>query len=89
MSLLERLARDKYLRDDLLELIKELQVEEPVDPPLAPVRQAQPGAKKQKSNRVAFEDQPMKDVEIQFARAVIDPPNVQLMYAKGRERWTE
>lgn len=40
MSLLERLARDKYLRDDLLELIKELQVEEPVDPPLAPVRQA-------------------------------------------------
>lgn len=37
MSLLERLARDKTLRDDLLSLIKELQAEDTEDPPLTTV----------------------------------------------------
>lgn len=65
MSLLERISRDTTFRDDLVELIRELQNE--AEEPL--VVQSKETKKKSKMPRLGeVTDQPMKDVNIQFAR---------------------
>lgn len=63
MSLLERLARDKELREDLLSLLKELGAMEPEEPPLASLPPSTSAKKKHKADQYGG-DTDMKELPI-------------------------
>ena len=89
MSLLERLARDKELREDVMALLKELGALEP-EQPLAPFKPSSSQGKKPRPSRAADEDdEDMTDVRVRFSQLTTEAPTMQIMLAKGTERWTE
>lgn len=62
MSLLERLARDKELREDVMALLKELGALEPEQPPLAAFKPTSSQGKKPRPSKYTEDDEDMADV---------------------------